>query len=199
LEGRAQQVVVGKTLSPERNLSVGVPQGSVISPLLFLLYISDIGEWIESATVTGYADDTSLTMSSQDMTSSLRNLETEANNVLQYMTVNKLVAYPGKTKFLLIRGKSHKKWPEVSIMVVKESPSETVLGIIVNNKLQWHEQHINVVNKLRSQIGLMARLVYHLPRKALISLLNSEWTSVQFSPLLPPTLGVHETRRIRTW
>jgi hypothetical protein len=49
--------VVGETLSPERNLSVGVPQGSVLSPLLFLLYISDIGEWIESATITGYADD----------------------------------------------------------------------------------------------------------------------------------------------
>jgi hypothetical protein len=95
--------VVGKTLSPERNLSVGVPQGSVLSSLLFLLYISDIGEWIESATITGYADDTSLTMSSQDMTSLLRNLETEANNVLQYMAVNKLVANPGKTKFLLIR------------------------------------------------------------------------------------------------
>jgi hypothetical protein len=109
--------VVGKTLSPERNLSVGVPQGSVLSPLLTLLYISDIGEWIESATVTGYADDTSLTMSSQDMTSLLRNLETEANNVLQYMAVNKLVANPGKTKFLMIRGKSYKKWPEVSIKV----------------------------------------------------------------------------------
>jgi retron-type reverse transcriptase len=176
LKGRVQQVVVGKTLSPEINLSVGVPQGSVLSPLLFLLYISDIGEWIKSATITGYADDTSLTMSSQDMTSLLKNLETEANSVLQYMAVNKLVANPGKTKFLLIRGKSHKKWPEVSIKVgnksVKESPSETVLGIIVNNKLQWHEQHTKVVNKLRSQIGLLARLVFHLPRKALISLLD---------------------------
>jgi retron-type reverse transcriptase len=69
LEGRQQQVQVGKAMSSVRHLEVGVPQGSVLSPLLFLLYIQDIEQWIKSASVTGYADDTSISMSSWDMKS----------------------------------------------------------------------------------------------------------------------------------
>jgi hypothetical protein len=81
LRGRVQQVQVGNSLSSVRHLDIGVPQGSVLSPLLFLIYISEIEEWVRSATVTGYADDTSLTMSSSDMPSLLKNLESEACSV----------------------------------------------------------------------------------------------------------------------
>jgi hypothetical protein len=83
----------------------------VLSPLLFLLYIQDMEQWIKSASITGYADDTSLTMSSWDMKSLLTNLVAEAAMILEYMTVNKLVANAEKSKFLLIRRKRHKKWP----------------------------------------------------------------------------------------
>jgi retron-type reverse transcriptase len=151
LEARQQQVQVGKALSSLRHPDIGVPQGSVISPLLFLLYIQDIEQWIKSASITGYADDTSLTMSSWDMKSLLASLETEAAMILDYIAVNKLVANADKTKFLLIRGKRHKKWPEVKIKVgnslVNESQSEKILGITVNNKLKWDEHHNNITNK----------------------------------------------------
>jgi retron-type reverse transcriptase len=159
LENRVQQVQVGRTLSSERHIGVGVPQGSVISPLLFLLYISDIENWIQSASVHGYADDTTLTMSSHDMTSLLEGLEDEAGRVLQYMAVNKLVANPKKTKFLLIRGKKHKKWPPSRIKIgkdlVKESISEKILGVTMNNKLKWDEQHSNIVNTLRYKVSCL--------------------------------------------
>jgi hypothetical protein len=56
------------------------------------------------------------------------------------MAVNKLVANADKTIFLLIRGKKHKKWPEVKVMIgnsiVNESQSENILGVTVNNKLK---------------------------------------------------------------
>jgi hypothetical protein len=154
LEARQQQVQVGKALSSVRHLDIGVPQGSdVLSPLLFLLYIQDMEQWIKSASITGYADDTSLTMSSWDMKSLLASLETEAAMILDYMAVNKLVANADKTKFLLIRGKRHKKWPKVKIKVgnsiVNESQSEKILGVTVNNKLKWDEHHKNITNTLR--------------------------------------------------
>jgi hypothetical protein len=70
-------------------------------------------------------------MSSWDMKSLLTNLEAEAAMILEYMAVNKLVANAEINKFLLIRGKRHKKWPEVKIKVgnslVNESQSEKVI------------------------------------------------------------------------
>jgi hypothetical protein len=176
LGGRVQQVQVGNSLSPVRHLDIGVPQGSVLSPLLFLIYISDIEEWVRSATVTGYADDTSLSMSSSDMPSLLKNLESEAAEVLTYMAVNKLVANPSKTSFLLIRGKKNKKWEETSIKIgnspVKESACEKILGITIQNNLKWNEQHNNTVNALRYKVFIIRRLVYHLPRWAIVKLLD---------------------------
>jgi retron-type reverse transcriptase len=178
LEARQQQVQVGKALSSVRHLDIGVPQGSVISPLLFLLYIQDMEQWIKSASITGYADDTSLTMSSWDMESLLASLETEAAMILDYMAVNKLVANADKTKFLLIRGKRHKKWPEVKIKVgnsiVNESQSEKILGVTVNNKLKWDEHHNNITNTLREyNQPILKRLAYHLPRWVVVKLLDA--------------------------
>jgi hypothetical protein len=92
------------------------------------------------------------------------------------MAVNKLVANPKKTKFLLIRGKKHKKWPQSSINIgndlVKESSSENILGVTVNNKLKWDEQHSNIVNKLRYKVSMLRRLTFHLPGWVLVKLLD---------------------------
>jgi hypothetical protein len=94
------------------------------------------------------------------------------------MAVNKLVANADKTKFLLIRGKKHKKWPEVKVMIgnsiVNESQSEKILGVTVNNKLKWQEQHRNIVNTLREyKQPILKRLAYHLPRWVVVQLLDA--------------------------
>jgi hypothetical protein len=76
----------------------------------------------------------------------LKSLESEANRVLSYFTANKL---PGgkcqKNKFLLIRGKNDKKWPESSVAIageqVTELLSERILGVVVSNNLKWCEQY----------------------------------------------------------
>jgi hypothetical protein len=81
------------------------------------LYICDIQEWVPEATIHGYADETTLTMSSPNMNSLKLGLE-----------------------FLLMRGMYHKKWTETSIRVgddkVKESTHEKLLGVTVSNNLK---------------------------------------------------------------
>jgi hypothetical protein len=204
LQGRTQKVMVGKTLSPEIHISVGVPQGGVLSPLLFLLYVSDIEDWIQSAAVHSYADDTTLTVSSKDMSSLLQNLEREAERVLQFMAVNKLVANPAKTSFILIRGKDHKKWPETSIKIgnssVKESVSEKVLGVTVNNKLKWQDHHNNIVSILRHKVFVLRRLTYHLPRWVLVSLLDGMvLSSVRYCLPLWGSIRLSEDVSVSQW
>jgi hypothetical protein len=142
-------------------------------------------------------------MSSWDMKSLVTNLEAEAAKVLEYMAVNKLVANADQTKFLLIRGKKHKKWPEVKVMIgnsiVNESQSEKILGATVNDKLKWDEHHNNITNTLREYNQLiLKRLAYHMPRWVVVKLLDALvfssiryciplWGSMRLSDIESPT------------
>jgi hypothetical protein len=173
---RVQQVQNGSSISPKRQLEVGVPQGSVLSPLLFLLYISDVQEWVPEATIHGYADDTTLSMSSHNMNSLTVGLETAADKVLTYMAANKLVSNPKKTKFLRMRGKHHKKWPETTIRVggdiVKESTHERLLGVIVSNNLKWKDHHQQLVCNFAHRVFRIRRHIQNLPRQVIVGLLD---------------------------
>jgi hypothetical protein len=182
MSNRSQQVQVGESLSSSRPIEAGVAQGSILGPLLFLLYVSDIEEWISESAAVGYADDTSISCTSKNVNQLLKSLESEASRVLAYFTANKLVANAKKTKFLLIRGKNDKKWPESSVTIageqVTESLSERILGVKVSNNLKWCEQYRAIVNNLRYRIFTLKRLTYHLPRSALHSLLDGVVYSV---------------------
>jgi hypothetical protein len=95
-------------------------------------------------------------MSSLDMISLKLGLETAADKVLIYMADNKLVANPKKTKFLLMRGKHHKKCPATTIRVggdsVTESTHEKLLGVTVSNNLKWKDHHQQLVCNLRHRV-----------------------------------------------
>ena len=67
LSERKQQVMIGSTLSEPTTLKVGSPQGSISSPTMFIILLSDIELWCPGATLCGYADDTSITIIDRDM------------------------------------------------------------------------------------------------------------------------------------
>jgi hypothetical protein len=88
------------------------------------------------------------------------------------------VANAKKTKFLLIRGRNARKWPESAVSIggglVSESTSERLLGVVVSNNLKWTDQYRSIVNSVRYRIFTLKRLAYHLPRSALKGLLCCE-------------------------
>jgi hypothetical protein len=115
-------------------------------------------------------------MSAPDMYSLKLGLATAADKVLIYMAANKLVANPNKTKFLLMRGKHHKKWPETTIRVggdsIKESTHEKLLGFKVSNDLKWKDHHQQLVCNLRHRVFVVRKLVPNLPRQVIVGLLD---------------------------
>ena len=106
LTDRSQYITVGEHRSSPAPLSTGVPQGSVLGPLLFTLYTTPIGQILSNCSVSFhlYADDTQLyiSFSSSDSTSNLSVLSSTLDIIHSWLTLNRLTVNPSKTEFLLI-------------------------------------------------------------------------------------------------
>ena len=106
LTSRNQQTFVNGFLSTKKEIICGIPQGSILGPLLFLIYINDLPNCLESTIPCLYADDTQIFTSSHDTEDLIDKLNSDLVNVMDWLTVNKLQSHAKKTKFMLI-GSAH--------------------------------------------------------------------------------------------
>ena len=101
LGGRKQFVDVDGYKSSDMDVIHGVPQGSIIGPLLFLLYVNDI-QFACNATVLSFADDTTLLVSGSNPQELYEKANTVMTDILNYFTANKLLLNTSKTKYMVI-------------------------------------------------------------------------------------------------
>ena len=102
LTSRNQQTFVNGFLSTKKEIICGIPQGSILGLLLFLIYINDLPNCLESTIPCLYADDTQIFTSSHDTEDIIDKLNSDLVNVMDWLTVNKLQSHAKKTKFMLM-------------------------------------------------------------------------------------------------
>ena len=152
-----QSVKIGSTLSNLFKLSFGVPQGSVLGPLLFSLYTTPLGQVIRKYTGVKYhfyADDTQLFihLSPDDSLKSLDHLKSCLNDIQVWMSENKLKLNPDKTEFIVFGATDRYKWLSdsfpVNILGNCLSPTDVArnLGILFDAKFCF-ANHVNSVMK----------------------------------------------------
>ena len=154
LTDRAQSVMIGSEMSDPINLSVGCPQGAILSPSIFLGLLADVELWTD-AEVCGYADDTSCTNSHKEMSTLVKKCERSVQGLLEYMSVNRLAANDDKTHILVIKGGRaglEKLKFKIGSEEIIETEVEKLLGMYVSNDLKW-TQHISKLER-----ALAARL-----------------------------------------
>ena len=98
LNGRQQCVAIGGSLSSFKPISIGVPQGSILGPILFLLYINDLPN-ATSLLPFLFADDTTCVKSGTNLPSLFREVNIEFQKLGEWFRANKLSLHPGKTKY----------------------------------------------------------------------------------------------------
>ena len=175
LSDRLQRVVLNGQTSDWMHVLAGVPQGSILGPLLFLIFINDLPDSLESM-VKIFADDTSLFSLVRDQRTSSNNLNRDLGRISEWANQWKMSFNPDPSKQAVEVYFSHKldpvDAPPVSFnnSVVTSCESQKHLGLILDRKLVFHRHIGEKISKVNKGIGLITRLRKFVPRDSLVTI-----------------------------
>ena len=172
LTGRSQRIKLGNCLSSRSDLSVGVPRGSVLGPLVFTLYTTPLTSLVSGHAIRHhpYADDSQLhvSFSSGDSAAVLNGLESCLASVQSWMSTNQLKLNPDKTVFLLIgnerqRSKYLSMFP-VELLGIKTYPAKSArsLGVIFDKNFNFRSHISAICSSCIYHIRNLRRIRRHL-------------------------------------
>ena len=162
LKERTQYTQIGDKKSDRLEIICGVPQGSVLGPLLFILSILDFGRNTKFHSVF-FADDTTLLLSSPGTETLHQSLEQELRKVELWFESNYLVLHPDKTRIMFFNLKPSDRIGPVSLCSQgirrvgrdEEEKSFKLLGVLIDDKLSWQPHAQYVANKMRKGTSLL--------------------------------------------
>ena len=174
LTNRMQCTEIGDTQSELELIKCGVPQGSVLGPLLFLIYINDIVNSSKLFNFTLFADDTSLYYSCKN-TNNLENvINCELAKISDWLSANRLSLNVAKSKLLYFTNKNRNPFKNIEIKingeVLKEVDSAKYLGVYMDNKLKWNVHINNIKLRLSKGISMLAKIRHYVPESVRRSL-----------------------------
>ena len=176
LSNRSQYVSYNGVRSSTKSITCGVPQGSILGPLLFLIYINDLYNVCRDSVPILLADDTNLFYKGNKMEDLVKTINGELENISLWLKINKLSLNINKTHFIMFqRGKSTMSIPDI---IIDNQPIDKVektkfLGVVIDSKLSWKSHICLVAGKLSKSIGMIIKAREYLNRSALLTLYYS--------------------------
>lgn len=164
--GRSQKVVLDGSCSGELPVTSGVPQGSVLGPILFLVYINDIFNSIRFSTLRLYADDALLYINVNEQDN--LNFQQDLDGLTQWATENGMFFNTNKC-YSIIFGKAQSADRilnhRVSGKVLERIDSFKYLGVTITNNFNWDTHINNITSKANRCLGLLRHVLYKTPEK----------------------------------
>jgi hypothetical protein len=156
LSDRVQMCKVNQTLSNKRTVKCGVPQGSNLGPLLFLLYINDLPNCLSSSAASMFADDTNISTHGSEVEIQ-EHLNHDLENIHQWLLANKLTLNKEKTEYMVIgsRQRLSKISNELEIHVgettIKRVSYAKTLGVVIDDQSHLHGKGKSTTYRLKFQ------------------------------------------------
>ena len=156
LSDRTQKCFVNGSLSDSQPLTCGIPQGTILRLLLFILYINDLPNCLVNSHPRIYADDIHLIFASNDVAYVEENMNDDLTKITVFLSANKITLNKSKTEFLLIgsrqRLNTFNRLPSFTIdsNSIKQVEFTKPLGLYIDENLTWnvHIAHISKKNCL---------------------------------------------------
>ena len=191
LSDRTQQITVNGILSNSAPVLSGVPQGSVLGPILFIIMIIDLGRELTYSKSSKYADDTKTTAKISNLTDAM-NFQDELNKkVYTWAPTNNMSLNGDKFEHMRV-GKNLQKveytYSDPSGAPIVEKDHIKDLGVFISNNLSWSKQTQIVVSKARAMVGWALRTFSTREKKCMITIWNSQIRPIidYCSPLWSP-------------
>ena len=168
----------GQTSAPKTTVN-GIPQGSILGLLLFLLYIMDLPDYLKNSTPFLYADDTQISSSSDNYDSLTENLNCDLYNIHKWLSDNKLQHHFKKCEVMFIGSRHQLSKIEDKPLLINNAPiprtgAFTYFGVEfeLDGKLNWgkHIDSICKTKKVSAGIGIMRRIKPYVSGKTLVML-----------------------------
>ena len=162
-------------------MKYGVPKGSVLRPLLFMLFINDLHKAVEFSSVHHFADETNLILTDKSMKKINKHINRDLKLVVEWIRANRLSLNTSKTEFVIFKSKNkiitkHLNF-RISGQKIKPSSQVKYLEIIVQDDLHWNSHLTILRKKISRSVGLLSEVRYYVPKYLLRTIYHSIFNS----------------------
>ena len=180
LDNGQQSVTVGGKISKPKKIEIGTPQGSRLSPLLFLCLMADLDCWINKSQIQNFADDTQSIIIAETKEEAIEVATQEANQVISFFASNSMVNNSDKAALLY---NSDGKGSTITLENIggyslTSKSSEKLLGLNINSEFEWDTHVEKIGMELRKRTGLLKRIKERLPLDKTLMIAESIFNSV---------------------
>ena len=178
LSDRQQFVCIDGHNSSMCNIRCGVPQGSILGPLLFLIYVNDLMNSSSILKFVMFADDTTILASHKNLNQLIHILNSELINISSWFKCNKLSLNINKTNFMHFQS-SHSNTNQLNYdikvdgITLDKKDYTKFLGVTIDSHLTWNNHISNITSHVAKGIGILYRIKHLLPPKSLLMLYNT--------------------------
>ena len=173
LTERTQKTLVGGVLSDSSTMKCGIPQGSILGPLLFIIYINDLPSCDLYSKVRMYADDISLTVAHSDEYTLEQLMNHDLHEIHSWLITNKPSINVIKTKYMIVASQYRIKQLEHQFSIhvnhhylTRDNPYNH-LGVEIDQSLTWRDHVNNIAKKASGGIRALRRVRHLIPRETI--------------------------------
>ena len=149
------------TYSDTRRIMKGVPQGAVLGPIIFNLFINDLYATLENSILTNYADDNTITVIRNTKTQITQTLTNESDAAINWFTTNMMEANPCKFQGIILKNKDATTF-SIAGKSIETEDTVTLLGVLLDKDLNFNEQIKMLCRKAAAQLAVLQRLSGYL-------------------------------------